>query len=108
MKAHDVKAILNIIYADSAWKRMKGLMFYKQPISKIGLYIVPCNSIHMFFMRFPIDVVFTDRSNRVVKVVRALKPWKVIFPVKDAYAVLELPTGTIAKEGIRKGDYIVI
>lgn len=97
---------LNIKIADSYWTRLKGLLFYKEPITEEGLLITPCNSVHMFFMRFPIDVVFLDEMNRVVKTVSDLKPWKIVPPVRTAYAALELPAGTIAKKNIKKGDII--
>jgi hypothetical protein len=60
-----------------------------------GLWIEPCNSIHMFFMRFAIDAVFLDRDNRVKRVVRDLKPWRVSPIVFGARTVVELPAGSV-------------
>ncbi|MCJ8009239.1 DUF192 domain-containing protein [Lederbergia wuyishanensis] len=106
MQAKEIQLPLIIHRADTSWKRLKGLLFYKEPIMEEGLLITPCNSIHMFFMRFAIDVVFLDQANKVVKVVSGLKPWKMIPPVSNAYATLELPTGTIANQQISIGDTI--
>lgn len=60
-----------------------------------ALWIEPCNSIHMFFMRFPIDAVFLDRQGRVKRVLRELKPWRVSPLVFGARTVVELPAGTV-------------
>jgi uncharacterized membrane protein (UPF0127 family) len=60
-----------------------------------GLWIEPCNSIHMFFMRFAIDAVFLDRDNRVKRVLRNLKPWRVSPIVFGARTVVELPAGSV-------------
>jgi len=95
-----------IILADTFWKRFIGLLSHKGPLVNKGLHLIPCNSIHMFFIWHPIDVVFLDKSNRVVKTVSYLKPWRVIFPVKSAYSTLELPVGTVKVEKIRVGDTI--
>ena len=73
-----------------------------------GLWIRPSNSIHMFFMRFAIDVVFLSRDMRAVRVTADLKPWKMAGPVWGAWSVLELPVGTLARTGCVVGDTIAI
>ena len=92
--------------ADRFTSRLKGLMFKKIPLQNEGLWLIPCNSIHMFFMKFPIDVVFLDREQKVIKIVQHLKPWKLIPPVKEAYSVIELPSGAIELLGIRENQII--
>jgi uncharacterized protein len=92
--------------AQSFGTRLKGLMFRKQPLHEEGLWIAPCNSIHMCFMHFPIDAVFLDQHHRVVHLVENLKPWKFVFPIKQAHSVLELPPGTISKFHIEVGQYV--
>ena len=66
---------------------------------------MPCNSIHMMFMRFAIDVVYIDREHRVLKCVKNIRPWLGLSACwqKEAWAALELPTGTIEQYGIDKG-----
>ncbi|HEV3233554.1 MAG TPA: DUF192 domain-containing protein [Candidatus Dormibacteraeota bacterium] len=81
--------------ADSSWKRFVGLMGRASLPAGEGLWIEPCNSIHMFFMRFAIDAVFLDRDNRVKRVVRDLKPWRVSPIVFGARTVVELPAGSV-------------
>ncbi|QCJ44029.1 DUF192 domain-containing protein [Bacillus sp. S3] len=92
--------------ADSFFKRLKGLMFLKNPIMNEGLLIVPCNSVHMFFMKFPIDVVLLNERNEVIKVYPNLKPWRMTKPLKAAHSILELPAGSINNLGIIVGNII--
>ena len=95
-----------IVIADTFTSRLKGLMFRRTPIEQEGLWIVPCNSIHMCFMFFSIDVVFLDKNQKIVHLVRNLKPWKFVAPVKNAHSVLELPAGTIEEFTLVSGQYI--
>jgi uncharacterized membrane protein (UPF0127 family) len=92
--------------ADSFFKRLKGLMFRKDPITNEGLLIVPCNAVHMFFMKFAIDIVLLNKQNEVVKVYHSLSPWKMTKPEKTAYSTLELPAGSINQLGICSGSII--
>jgi uncharacterized membrane protein (UPF0127 family) len=82
--------------ASSSWSRFVGLMGRPSLERGRGLWIEPCNSIHMFFMRFPIDVLFLDRQRRVKKVMLELKPWRVSPIVFGARTVVELPAGTLS------------
>ncbi|MFQ3662341.1 MAG: DUF192 domain-containing protein [Chloroflexaceae bacterium] len=71
-----------------------------------GLLIVPCSSVHSFFMRFPIDVVFVDRHDRVVGLSEAMPPNRPYAGAWSARYVVELPSGTIAATGTRVGDVL--
>ena len=73
-----------------------------------ALLITPCNSIHTFFMRMPIDVVFLDAQDTVVRLLHALPPWRATRPIPAACAVLELPAGTLAATGTQEGDRLVV
>lgn len=81
--------------ADKFWPRLLGLMGKKMLINGCALLLFPCSSIHTFFMRFPIDVVYIDRDWNIVKTVKNLQPWKVDFGSRKARYTLELPAGTI-------------
>jgi uncharacterized protein len=70
------------------------------------LWIEPCSSIHMFFMRFAIDAVFVDRGGTVTRAVTGLRPWRIASGGPGAHAVLELPVGTIFSSGTREGDVL--
>ena len=72
-----------------------------------GLHITPCNSIHTFFMRIPIDAVFLDKQLKVVKVCGAMVPWRISNVYWSAHSVLELPAGTSAASGTTEGDQLV-
>lgn len=98
----------SIKLADSFFARLKGLMFRKDQLVDEGLWIFPCNSIHMCFMNFAIDAVFLNKDGYIVKLVGDLKPWRIVKPVKNAYSVIELPAGTITKLGLKNGEKITI
>ena len=87
------------------WPRFWGLMLRKPLEDGEALLIKPCSSVHMFFMRFALDIVFFDKGGTVVKVVSNLKPWRMALGGKGAWSALELATGAAA--GINVGDAIV-
>ena len=62
--------------ADTFAKRTRGLIGRPPPGPGEGMLILKCNAIHTFFIRYPIDATFLDRENRVVKVVRGIRPWR--------------------------------
>jgi uncharacterized membrane protein (UPF0127 family) len=86
----------------SAWQRAMGLMFRKSLPEGEALWIIPCNGVHTWFMRFPIDIVVLDKELRVLAMRRAVKPWRMVLPMKGAKSVLELEAG--AAEGLAVGE----
>jgi uncharacterized membrane protein (UPF0127 family) len=92
--------------ARSFGSRFLGLMGRKDLPFGDGLHIVPCNSIHTFFMKIPIDAVFLDKENKVVKVLHAMVPWRLSSLYFGAHSVLELPSGTSAASGTAEGDQL--
>ena len=87
--------------AESFWTKFRGLMGRASLPGDEGMLFRPAGSIHMFFMRFPIDVVFCDGDLRVVKVVRDLKPWRTAA-ARGAKVTIELAVG--AASGLEPGD----
>ncbi|MBI3182571.1 MAG: DUF192 domain-containing protein [Myxococcales bacterium] len=87
--------------------RLVGLMGRRHLDFGEGLHLVPCNSIHTFFMRIPIDALFLDSKGAVVKAYPALPPWRVTGIFLRARSVLELPAGTMAGSGTREGDQLL-
>jgi uncharacterized membrane protein (UPF0127 family) len=86
-----------------------GLMFRRTLGPGRGLWLNPCNGIHMMFMRFPIDAIFLDSKERVRKVYRRLPQWYgVVWFVWGAHSVLELPSGSTAGIDLQRGDQVVI
>ncbi len=96
----------NCAHARTFFARFKGLQFKKELPADHGLLITPCNSIHMFFMRFAIDAVFIDANGAVVYIEEGIKPWRVSRIVRNAESVLELPAGTVSSTGTVKGDQL--
>ncbi len=92
--------------ADSFWRRLKGLMGRSHLPAGSGLVIEPNNSVHTFWMRFPIDVVFVDRAGRVVGLVPNLLPNYPFAGARRARRTIELPAGTIAASATQLGDQI--
>ena len=72
-----------------------------------ALIIAPCSSIHMFFMKFPIDVVFTARDGKVLKVVPQVRPWRIAIKT-GAFSAIELPAGAAALADTKAGDVLEI
>ncbi|MFZ5470325.1 MAG: DUF192 domain-containing protein [Myxococcota bacterium] len=93
-----------VVEARSFLHRFLGLMGRAELPFGEGLHIVPCRSIHTFFMRVPIDAIFLDDSGRVVKTYPALPPWRLSGMYLRAHSVLELPSGTVAGSGTMEGD----
>ena len=96
------------IKANGFLARMVGLLGRGELASEEALIIDHCQSIHMLFMRFPIDVIFVGRDNRVVGLSQNIKPFqlsKIFF--KSSYAV-ECPVGVIATSKTTLGDEIAL
>lgn len=89
----------------SSFARARGLLGRSGLEPGNGMLIDAAPSVHMFFMRFPIDVVFLDRDWKVVRVVHGLRPWRVAG-ARRAVAALELPAGSAAEAGIEEGDVL--
>lgn len=91
------------VLAHAALRRMKGLLGRRELPPGEGVHLRPASSVHMFFMRFPIDVVFLDRNLQVLDVRSELKPWK-LASRRGAKSALELAAGEAERRGIRVGD----
>ncbi len=89
------------IYEAGFFERISGLMFKKG--FNYGLLINKTNSVHTCFMREKMDAIFLSGHNKVVKVYKNMKPWRITFPVFKAKKVLELPAGLSDKFLIEPG-----
>src|SRR6478672_5819605 len=92
---------------ESAFGRTRGLLGRDGLKRGEGMLIDRAGSVHMFFMRFPIDVVFLDRNRKVVRIVHGLRPWRVAG-ARKAVAALELPVGAAGEAGLEEGDVLVL
>lgn len=93
------------VEATRPWTRMRGLLGRSSLDPGEGMMFRRTGSIHMFFMRFAIDVVFCDRDLVVLDVVRGLRPWKMASR-RGAKVVIELAEG--AAEDVRPGDRLSV
>lgn len=94
--------------ARSLRERTVGLLGTMEPSPGDGLLIERTQSIHMFFMRYAIDVVFVDRSARVTRYVAGLRPWRVVWWARGARDCVELGVGTLAASATQAGDQLTI
>jgi uncharacterized membrane protein (UPF0127 family) len=94
--------------AKSFWARGRGLLGRDGLAQGEGLVIYPEWSVHSFFMRFPIDVVFVDRADRVLGVCAAMAPNRPYAGAWGARYVIELPAGVLAATGTAVGDQLVV
>ena len=99
---------LEVLIADSFLTRFAGLMFRKQLSSATALFLAPCNSVHMCFMRFAIDVIYLDKDYTIIKVVKRLKPWIGLSIYNKAWAVLEMTAGEADKCGLLVGKSLIL
>ena len=98
---------LEVLIADSFFSRLAGLMFRKPLPAATGLLLAPCNSVHMCFMRFAIDVVYVDKEYTILKVVKNLRPWIGLSMCNKAWATLELAAGEAEWCGLEVGKKII-
>jgi uncharacterized protein len=91
--------------ADSAATRRKGLLGRDGLRPGEALWITPCEAVHTWGMKFPIDVVYLNRKKKVRKIRRAMRPWRMSVCL-FAHSVLELPAGSITRTETCVGDQL--
>jgi uncharacterized protein len=105
-QTHDTVLATAAEVADTSAKRRTGLLNKEKFERGEGLWIAPCESVHTFFMKFPIDLVYLDKKKRVRKVRHAVPPWR-LSACLTAHSVLELPAGTVAESATEPGDQLL-
>jgi uncharacterized membrane protein (UPF0127 family) len=85
---------------------MRGLLGRRQLPEGEGILLRPAGSVHTFFMRFPIDAVFLDREQVVLRVEPDVRPWRAVGQ-RRAHAVLELPAGEAERREVEVGQKLV-
>jgi len=93
----------SIEIADTSSKRRTGLLKHASLAKGQGIWIVPCEAVHTWGMKFSIDVLFLNKKRKVLKVRKDMgrRRMAVCF---TAYSVLELPAGTLTATGTQPGD----
>ncbi len=112
MKAINRRSLMEfaqeLAVADTFFSRMKGLLGKSGLSDGEGLLIRPCKGVSTFGMKFPIDVIFLDRHNRVIATRGEMPPNRLSRLHLRATAVIELPPRTIETASIRIGDQVEI
>jgi len=91
--------------ADTSAKRRTGLLKHTGLAPGEGLWIVPCEGVHTFAMKFPIDVVFLNRKRKILKIRPNMVRRRIALSLM-AHSVLELPVGTLEQTGTVRGDQL--
>ena len=93
--------------ADRWHQRARGLLGVRQLDDPAGLWITPCNSVHMLGMCIALDIAFVDASGRILKLVPRLAPWR-FAACWRAHATVELRAGLIGQLALRPGQHIAL
>jgi len=91
--------------ADTSAKRRTGLLKHTGLAPGEGLWIVPCEGVHTFAMKFTIDVVFLNRKYKILKIRPNMVKRRIALSLL-AHSVLELPAGTLEETGTQRGDQL--
>ena len=95
-----------MIQAYRFFKRLKGLMFTNELATGCALHIKPCRSIHTFFMKYEIDVLYLDKKDVVVGIDERMSPGKVGQVYSRVASVIELPAGLLQETNTKVGDTV--
>jgi uncharacterized membrane protein (UPF0127 family) len=97
-----------VVISNSFLSRLKGLLGYKSIRKDMAMLLRPANSIHTFFMRFPIDVIFVDKDNVIIRIFSDMKPFRATGIYPASCFVVELPGGTVNSTQTAIGDSLQI
>jgi hypothetical protein len=103
----DTVILSNLEVATTFLSRLKGLLGRNSLDASSGLLINPCNSVHCFFMKFPIDVAFVDKDNQVCHIITGMKPGKISPIVRRAKYVIEGNANAFTGK-LKAGDIVKI
>jgi hypothetical protein len=95
------------VIADRALARARGLLFRRHASMPDAVMLAPCRAIHTFGMTRPIDAAFTDAAGRVLRVVPAVRPWRVVA-CRRGHSVFELRAGLLSAFAIRVGSQLAV
>jgi len=98
--------VAEIIEANSFSDKLFGLITRRKLKDREGFLIKNCSSIHTFWMRYSIDVIFLDKKNQVLAIYNDLKPFRATPFIKNAFFALELKSGVVKKSSLEPGDLI--
>lgn len=93
--------------ASTFFQRLLGLLFKKSISEDQALFLYNISSIHTFFMRFSIDIIFTDKDMGVIKIYESVNPWKIVF-CRRAFCAIECLGGAASRKNIKVGQTLNI
>jgi len=96
------------VLAQTMFSRMRGLLAKDTFCAGEALILQPADSLHTFFMRFPIDVIFLDGKDKVLKISENFSPFRFCLAPRGAARVIELPVNTIRNSSTKIGDILKI
>lgn len=96
----------NARVADTHWSRLRGLLGRPEPGPGQGLLLLPCRAVHMWGMRYALDVALGEDGGTVLAAYHGLRPWRATSVHPDASWALELPSGTLRGSGTTVGDEV--
>ena len=98
---------ISVELANTFFTRLVGLLSRSSLPNDQGLLLDPCSSIHTLGMRFPIDIIYLDKENKVLGNADDLKPNRFSFAPKGTAKVLEIAQGNRIRTGINLDDYLI-
>ena len=98
--------LCNCYIANSFWKRFKGLMLAPPLEEGYGLLLPSTNSIHMFFMKYELDIIFLDKEYKVIDIIHSMKRRRVSKIYSNVKNVIELESGYLKKFDLNIGDIL--
>jgi hypothetical protein len=101
-----IKTLTKIQTTKNLWQKGMGVIGWRDFGDKNGLLLTNTNSIHTFFVRFSLDLVFLDQKMKIIRLVENLKPFSFSPIVWKARHVLEMPAGSIKKSSLKTGDSV--
>ncbi|MBS0611596.1 MAG: DUF192 domain-containing protein [Proteobacteria bacterium] len=101
------RKVVRVRVARSLWGRARGLILRPPLPCSVALHLTPCWCIHTGFMRGSLDLVFLDEGHTVLRIVEALKPWRIAGHAR-ARSVLEFNAGEAHRQGLRCGDRLAL
>lgn len=108
LEKNGVRVIEWVEIASTFWSRMTGLMGRCQIAPGCALLIPHCSSVHTFFMRFHLDLIFLDSGGTVVKVVRDVAPYRIVTGGMRARTTVEVASGWLAATVLQSGDVLTL
>ena len=100
--------VADLILAQSLKQRVQGLTVYSELKAQTAFWISSCPSIHTFFMKFPIDVIFTDYQFKILSLFSNVKAGRILFGGFKSRNVFEMKAGQIETCQLIKGEVLYV